>query len=252
MKRISIVLCLMLIGLSSLMAQSEGKRLMFDLSHGQFQDQWVDPSFYDYVIPGYQEILIRNGVEYVPNKDEITAESLKDIDCLLMLSPLASKTQIDITEGEKVAIADYIRNGGSVIMLVDESDRVNLKKYGANDIISQFGIKLGDDINDVPGNCGAVSIPNEIFGGRREVPYSGSRMVYGGIPGSLCMEGGYGHGAYTKLDNGGKLYVIGETMVGLLMGFPDGERNVHKRMQTRWWGKDSHLFMEELIMWALK
>ena len=252
MKKLTLTIIAIIAALTSGVAQ-EQKRLMFDLFHGQFQDVWVDPSFYDYVIPGYQEILLRNNVEYVPNTSEITSESLKDIDVLLMLSPLARKTQVNITEGEKAAITDYLKGGGSVIILVDEEEgRVNLKEYGVNDITKQFGIELGEDITDVPGNCGAVSIENEIFGGRREIPYSGSRKVYGGIPASLCMEGGYVHGAYVKLEGGGKLYVTGETMVGLLMGFPDGERNVHKRMQTRWWGKDSHLFMEELIMWSLK
>ena len=227
------------------------KRLMFDLAHGQFQDKYVDPSFYDYVIPGYQEILARHDIEYVPNSAEITTESLQDIDVLLILSPLARSTQVPFTEGEKAAIVDYIRQGGSVIILVDEeSGRVILDEYGANDITRPFGIELGEDIEDVPGNCGAISFENEIFHGRREVPYSGSRRVRGGIPASVCMEGGYVHGAYTKVEGGGRLFVIGETMVGLLMGYPDGERNVHKRMDTRWWGKDSRLYMEELIVWA--
>ena len=232
---------------------NERPRLMFDLAHGQFQDVFVDPSYYDYVIPDYQVILDSLDIEYVPNRDEITAQSLENIDVLLMLSPLARSTQIPLTEGEKQAISDYIRGGGSLIIMIDEEEyRVALDEYGSNDITSQFGIVVGDDITDVPGNCGAVSIPNEIFGGRREVPYSGSRLVMGGIPGSLCMEGGYVHGAYTVTPNGGKLYVLGETMVGLLMGYPDGERNVHRNMQTRWWGKDSRLFMAELIAWAVR
>ena len=229
------------------------KRLLFDLAHGQFQDKWVDPSYYDYVIPGYQEILARHDIEYVPNTAPITAESLADIDVLLILSPLARETQVPISADEKAAIVDYIRGGGSVIMLVDEeSGRVNLEEYGANDITRPFGIELGDDIEDVPGNCGAISFENEIFHGRREVPYSGSRTVKGGIPASVCMEGGYVHGAYVETEGGGRLFVTGETMVGLLMGYPDGERNVHRRMDTRWWGKDSRLYMEELIVWAAR
>lgn len=244
-------LILFLVLIAASVGASGQKRLMFDLSHGQFEDKFVDKSYYDYVIPGYQEILSRNGIEYVPNATEITEESLKDIDVLLMLSPLARETQKPITEGEKIAIVDYIKGGGSVIMLVDEEEyRVILDEYGANDITKPFGIEIGDDITDVPGNCGAISFENEIFHGRREVPYSGSRQIRGGIPASVCMEGGWLHGSYIKLENGGKLFVIGETMVGLLMGYPDGERNVHKMMQTRWWGKDSRLYMEELILWA--
>ena len=229
------------------------KRLMFDLSHGQFQDEFFSPSYYDYVIPDYKEILSRNGIEYVENTGEITHESLKDIDVLLMLSPLSRNTQKPITETEKQAITHFIRNGGSAIIMVDEeSHRVILDEYGVNDITRQFGIELGEDITGVPGNCGAISFENEIFNGRREIPYSGSRILKGGIPASVCMEGGHLHGTYVKLENGGKLFVTAETMVGLLMGYPDGERNTHKGGETRWWGKDSKLYMEELIQWCVK
>ncbi len=86
---------------------------MFDLSHGQFQDVLFSPSYFDYVVPDYKEILDRNGIEYVENTEEITHESLKDIDVLLMLSPLSRNTQKPITETEKQAIVDFIRNGGS-------------------------------------------------------------------------------------------------------------------------------------------
>ena len=36
------------------------------------------------------------------------------------------------------------------------------------------------------------------------------------------------------------------------MGYPDGERNGHKMMETRLWGKDSRTYMKELLEWALK
>lgn len=227
--------------------------LLFDLAHGQFQDVFVDPSYYDYVIPGYKEILKELGCSYRENRAEITSEVLKDVDALLMLSPLAKSTQKNITKTEQEAIVEYIRNGGKVILMVDEEEyRVKLKEYGANNITKPFGIELGDDIEGLPGNCGAVSFENEIFGGRREVPYSGSRHLKGGIPASVCMEQGYLHASYVVTPTGGKLFVLGETMVGLLMGYPDGERNVHKRMETRWWGKDSRLYMKELLVWMLK
>ena len=248
MKNLSLLIILLLY---TTIGFAQQKRLMFDLSHGQFQDVFVDPSYYDYVIPSYKHILDSLGVAYVENKTEISKQTLKNIDVLLILSPLARSTQKPITNGEKHAIIDYIKRGGSVIMMIDEEEyRVILDEYGANDITREFGITIGDDITDVPGNCGAISFENEIFTGRWEVPYSGSRHVKGGIPASVCMEGGYLHGTYTTTPKGGKLFVIGETMVGLLMGLPDGERNVHKMMQTKWWGKDSHRYMTDLIKWA--
>lgn len=227
------------------------KMMMFDLSHGQLVDPGVSSTFYDYVIPDYKKILDKLDMEYVENHAELTADQLKDIDVVLILSPLRRALQKQFTESEKRDIVQYIRNGGSVIMMVDEeSYRVILYEYGANDITRPFGIEIGGDIEDVPGNCGAVSLKGEIFSGEWGVPYSGSRTVTSGIPASMCMEGGHVHGAYVKTGNGGKLYVIGETMVGLLMGNPDGDRNVHKNMDTNWWGKDSRMFMQELIKWA--
>lgn len=232
-------------------AVSAQKKVMFDLAHGQFQDTFVDPDYYDYVIPEYEKIAKEVGSQLVMNKSGITGQTLNGIDALLIISPLAKSTQRNLTDTEKQAIIDYIRQGGSVIMFIDEEEyRVNLGEYGANDITRKFGIEVLDDF-EVPGNCGAATFENEIFDRRREIPCSGVRGIKGGIPASVCMEQGRQISAFVRLDNGGKLYVAGETMVALLMGYPDGERNVHKMMKTRWWGKDSRIYMKELLEWAL-
>lgn len=231
---------------------SAQQKVMFDLSHGQFKDTFVDSTYYDYVIPGYEKMAQEGGYQLVMNQSEITAQALDGMDALLILSPLSKTTQKNFTEVEKRAITDYIKRGGAVLLFIDEEKyRVNLKEYGVNDITRAFGIEVLYDF-DVPGNCGAVTFENEIFGGRREIPCSGVRGVKGGIPAGVCMEQGYQMASFVHFDNGGKLYVAGETMAALLMGYPDGERNVHKMMQTRWWGKDSRLYMAELLKWALK
>ena len=248
---IMIVLALCFLSLIKGYDTNTKPKVLFDISHGQFQDVFVDPSYYDYVLPEYKVICKEINAEYVEGNYTLTEQALQGIKTLVMIFPLARSTQKPILPEEKSAIISFIKNGGSVLMLVDEEEyRVILKEYGANDITKVFGIELGEDIEGLPGNCGAVSFENEIFGGRREIPYSGSRRVKGGIPAAVCMEGGWMHSSYTKLENGGKLFVAGETMVALLMGYPDGERNVHDGMKTRWWGKDSHLFMKELISWA--
>lgn len=249
-----IIVLLLGIYLSSKNKNTNAKnKVLFDLSHGQFQDVFVDPSYYNYVLPEYKEICKEIGAEYAEINNTITSKSLEDVKTLVMISPLARKTQKPIKPEEKTAIISFIKNGGSLLMFVDEEEyRVILNEYGANDITKQFGIEIGDDITSVPGNCGAVSFENEIFGGRREIPYSGSRKIKGGIPASVCMEEGWLHGSYVKLENGGKLFVAGETMVALLMGLPDGDRNKHNKMKSRWWGKDSRLYMKELIAWSIK
>ena len=232
---------------------SNKPKILIDLSHGQFQDVFVDPSYYNFVLPGYKEICKEINAEYSEINSTITSKALEGVKTLVMISPLARSTQKPIKEEEKSAIISFIKEGGSLLIFVDEEEyRVSLKEYGANDITKKIGIEIGEDIEGIPGNCGAVSFENEIFKGRREIPYSGSRKIIGGIPASVCMEGGWLHASYVKLENGGKLFVAGETMVALLMGLPDGERNVHKKMETKWWGKDSHLYMKELLSWSIK
>lgn len=260
MKREKIVI-MAFVGIAALFAVAEPQgtpqpptqKVAFDLSHGQFQDVFVDPSFYDYVLPEYRAICDELGAEYAELRTGLTEASLKGVDALVVISPVARSTQKPLTEEERAALVAFIRRGGRVALFVDEEAyRVNLSAYGVNDVTRPFGIELGEDIEGLPGNCGAVSFENEIFGGRREIPYSGSRKVKGGIPASVCMEGGWLHATYVKPEGGGKLFVAGETMVALLMGYPDGERNVHKKMKTRWWGKDSRLYMKELIGWCLR
>ncbi len=73
----------------------------------------------------------------------------------------------------------------------------------------------------------------------------------GGTPVSVCMEDGHLHGTVVTLEGGGKIYVGGDTMVGLLLGYADGDRKSMNMMATRWWGKDSYQYMKELLFWAL-
>lgn len=245
--------------LAMLPAFAGGKTVLFDLSHGQCRDIVAGynsvPGFdtHMHILADYEKFAKDAGAEFKVNENaELDGKRLENVNVLIMLSPLNKKLGKDISAIEKKAISDFVKNGGRLLIFVDEEHRVDIEKYGANGITKQFGIEFGKDIDGLPGNCGAVSFKNEIFGGRREVPYSGSRLLTGGIPASVSYEGGYLHGTYVKLENGGKIFACGEAMVGLLMGYPDGERNIHKKMQSRWWGKDSREYMRELIEWALK
>lgn len=230
----------------------ERRNVLFDLSHNQCQG--IEPGYeaYPWVLPGYEEIVAKCGASLAVNEDrEIDAGLLKDVDVLIMLSPLSVKLQKNLSDAEQKALVDFVKKGGSLIFFVDDGHRVDIRQYGAEGVTRPFGITFGGDVSGIPLNCGAVSFENEIFKGRREIPYSGARLMRGGIPASVCMEQGYQHAAYVKLANGGKIFVAADTMVGLLMGYEDGERNVANGMSSRWWGKDSRLYMQELIEWAL-
>ena len=228
------------------------KIIMFDLSHSQCRGIEPGHETYPKVVPAYQEMAQELGAQLVLNEEaEITNQLLKKVDVLVMLSPLSNKLQKDLTEVEKKALVNYVKKGGSLLFFVDDNHRVDLARYGANDVTRAFGIVFGEDVK-LPGNVGAVSFKNEIFKDRYEIPYSGACVMTGGIPVSVCMEDGWLHASYVKLKNGGKFYAGGDTMVGLLLGYEDGVRKVAKGMETRWWGKDSRAYMKDLLEWALK
>lgn len=249
MKKI-FTIALVLLALTS--CDQEQKKIIFDLSHSQCTDVYEGHETYPLVVPAYTEMAQQLGAELVVNEEaEITPQLLKGIDVLVMLSPLSNKLQKDLTEVEKNTLVDFVKKGGSLIFFVDDNHRVDLSRYGANDVTRAFGIEFGEDVA-LPGNVGAVSFKNEIFKDRYEIPYSGACVMTGGIPASVCMEDGWLHSSYVKLDNGGKFFAGGDTMVGLLLGYDDGVRKVRNGMETRWWGKDSRAFMTDLLEWALE
>lgn len=249
MKKILLASLMALVATSAALAQ---KTIMFDLSHSQCTDVYEGYETYPLVIPAYKEMAAEVGARLVVNDStEITSKLLKGVDVLVMLSPLSSKLQKDLTAVEKEALVKYVKKGGSLIFFVDDNHRVDNARYGANDVLKPFGIEVFNDV-PLPGNVGAVSFKNEIFRDRYEIPYSGACLMTGGTPVSVCMEEGYLHGTYVQLKNGGKLFAGGDTMVGLLLGYPDGERKTTNKMATRWWGKDSRPYMTDLLSWALK
>lgn len=229
------------------------KRILFDLSHSQCTDTYKGYETYPYLLPAYERMLqeLDHSAELIIHEQgELTVELLAEADVVLMLSPLNKGLQKNLTEAERRNLVQYVAKGGSLLFFIDDAHRVDWQAYGAADVVGPYGISFGADV-PLPGNIGAVAFPNRIFKERYEIPYSGACLMRGGEPVSVCMEGGYLHGAVVELANGGKLYVGGDTMVGLLLGYADGERLNFDKMATRWWGKDSWNYMKELLNWAL-
>ena len=57
--------------------------------------------------------------------------------------------------------------------------------------------------------------------------------------------------AYVKLDNGAKIVVMAEGMASLFLGVPDAVRLTVTPENPKWWGKDSGVFVEEVLAWLL-
>lgn len=244
-----LALLVMLLGLIFTEVNAQKKVVVLDISCEKMDEYLkVSPNIFN----NYRDIIENQlNASLIINEDKLVDKSLlKKTDVLILLSTLTgNQMKRPRTQPEIKSIVDFVRNGGNLILFVDEDKRINMEAFGANELVKPFGMEYGSDL-PYKRNTGAISFYGEFIKGRYELPYSGSRELKGGIPISVMnAEGGNVHGAYIKTSKGGKLVAFAETMVGLFIGLeeaklPDGTTLV-------WKGKDNKQFMLELIDWAL-
>ena len=68
------------------------------------------------------------------------------------------------------------------------------------------------------------------------------------------MDGDYIHSAYVRSEKGGKIIVMSDGMAGLsyFMGTDGIRLTGTKPADTKYWGKDGKIFMEEIFAFLLK
>ena len=232
----AISLCLLSVDLLS--AQEVGRvRLMFDQAHGE------QPP------PAQLHALAEKlGLEIHSSAETITPRVLEGARMLYLRAP--SK---EFTAEETAAIVDFVKGGGSLLLVLDEERRQSLEKTGVNKLIGPFGMRLTPDTEYLH-NTGAIAKAGEINKADREVPFSGGRAVEGGTPFAFQLDKenkpSQPFGAYKRLDNGGRIVVLGEGMASLFLGDPSGVRlSGSLNDPTIYWGKDSAIFMEEVLTW---
>lgn len=216
--------------------------LYYDQAHGE-----LGPS------PELAEIGVRAGYRLALEAKSITAEGLKNARVLYLRTPSKafSKPEID-------AIVGFVKNGGSLLLVLDEEIRQTLAGTAVNALLEPFDMRLTPDTPYLH-NCGAIAKAGEITKADREIPYSGGRAVEGGTPFAfqLDKEGNPAQpfAAWKKLESGGRIVVMGEGMASLFLGKPEGKRlsgAPRDAQGTVYWGKDSSIFMEEVLTWLVK
>ena len=217
-------------------------RIYADEAHGQAP-----------LVGPYAVIATKLGAEVVPSKAPITAKSLEGYRLLVLRVP-----QQEFTQGEREAIAGFVKRGGSLLLAFDEERRAPLATTRVNDLIAPFAIKLTDDTEYLHNN-GAIAKKGVVNAADRELPFSGGRAVEGGTPFAWQLDKGGQPGqvfaAYTTVGKTGKVVVLGDAMVTLFLGTPEGVRLTgvpRDPTRTTYWGKDSGVFMEELLTWLIK
>jgi hypothetical protein len=232
----AIVLCAGV--LHSVYAQRGGRvRLVFDQAHGEQPPP-----------PQLHGVAQKLGLELQTSTEPITAKSLDDARILYLRAP--SKT---FTSSEAQAIVAFVKDGGSLLLVLDEERRQSLEVTGVNNLITPFGMRLTLDTEYLH-NTGAIAKAGEINKADREVPFSGGRAVEGGTAFAFQLDKdgkpARPFGAYTRLENGGRIVVLGEGMASLFLGDPNGVRlSGSLNEPTTYWGKDSATFMEEVLTW---
>ena len=241
MKRTMLLLAAMgccLIHVELLRAQVRGSnRLVFDQAHGE------QPP------PGQLSVVATTlGLEVQTSAEPITARVLDTARILYLRAP-----STEFTSAEATAIVAFVKTGGSLLLVLDQERRQSLEKTRVNDLIRPFGMRLTPDTEYVP-NTGAVAKAGEINKADRELPYDGGRAVEGGTPFAFQLDKtgkpSQPYGAYVRADNGGRIVVLAEGMASLFLGDPKGVRLTgDMNNPTAYWGKDSAIFMEELLAW---
>jgi hypothetical protein len=214
--------------------------LLFDRAHGH-------PAVFERI-----KDAVEKHARFREATEPLTHESLSEARVLYLRTPLTP-----FAAAEKIAVVQFLRKGGSLLLVVDEQQRTDIASTGVNDLIEPFGLEITDDTEYLH-NCGGIAKAGEINAADREIPYSGGRAVRGGTPFAyrLDAEGKPAEpfATYKKLPEGGRLVVMGEAMATILLGSLAGERLggvPRDARNTVYWGKDSEVFMDEVTAWLV-
>lgn len=220
-------------------AKSKRKIVVFDAYHGQNPK---NAETFSSILPE----KFRSKIEL--NQAEINSATFQNIDAAIIFSPTKP-----FSAAEKQALEKFLHSGGSLLLIFDEERRMKLQEVGVNDFVSPFGIEFTGDA-PVRHNCGAIAEKGKICKGKRELPYSGGRSIKGGtVISRVYDDGNYVHCAWQKLPKGGKIILVSDGMAGLLMGKPDGIRfSGTGPSDSKYWGKDSEIFMQEILSFLIK
>lgn len=223
-------------------AQAPKPRLLYDRAHGE------NPP-----TPELTAIAARLGLDLQVATAPLTASSLEGVRLLYLRAPSTA-----IAAEERAAIIAFVRGGGSLLLVLDEEQRQKLAVVGANDLITPFGLALTPDTPYLH-NTGAIAKAGEIHAADREVPYSGGRAIEGGTPFAYQLDKdgkpAQPFAASARGGKGARIVVMGEGMASLFMGVAEGKRLTgppRDAQNTVYWGKDSAIFMEEVIAWLVR
>ena len=238
---LALALSLVSLPIDAAIAQDAARRVYLDRAHGEAA---LNPSMTD--------LMASAGVSITTGTGAIDAAALRGHRLVYVRTPTSA-----FADTERAALIAFVRAGGSLLVVVDEESRQKLADTRVNEILSPFGLALTPDTPYLH-NTGALATAGEITRAPRELPYSGGRAVEGGTPFAWQLDAAgtpaQPFASWLKVEGGGRIVVMGEAMVSALLGTPEGQRLSGKPRDaagTTYWGKDSRIFMEDVLAWLL-
>ena len=225
-------------------ALAQKKKILVDVAHGQkfYSDpadktstQLVPTNRLNYMTGELTKNGATHSAEIAYLKAPITTDALSKSDLLFIHVP-STKYSAD----ECKAIRQYVENGGSLFIVIEEDYWASLEQVNANDIVKPFGITFSNNSPDK--SNGGHSTPGKVTKKKYSIPYHGARRVEGGTPFAFGNESDANFfGVFQEVKGGGKVIAMGDGMVSLYM--------------TSWQGVTDYEcagFMGETIGWLLK
>jgi hypothetical protein len=235
------ILLLISLSLAAPYIQAGENRLVYDLAHGVKS------------VTAQLEGLGRTvGFEIQPAREPLTSDTLRGARLLYLRTPIQA-----YGSEEKRAIIDFVRTGGSLLVVLDEERNTSLAASGINEILEPFGLELTADTEYLH-NTGAIAKAGLINSADRELPFSGGRAVRGGtaFAWQLDREGGAAQSFASYAQAGpARVVVMSDAMASAFLGKTEGVRLTgvpRDPRNTVFWGKDSEKFMEEVLAWLLE
>ena len=214
-----------------------------DLAHGEkfwndpadmVSEAGNDPGRVKYMTDQFIKTASSVNAELFYLKSVIKPEDLSDCDLLYIHIP-SSK----YTPGEIKAITRYLNQGGSLFLVMDEDYWSTLEDANVNEIIEPFGMQFGKESPDSA--VGGYTEADLITENPLKITYQQGRIITGGQP--FCFNNqseAYPFGVFKKLENEGKIVVMGDGMTPLYM--------------TSWRGVNDYQcgeFMHDVFKWLL-
>jgi len=227
---------------TNLLAQN--KKILVDVGHGQrFYSDPADKISTELVPTDRLKYmtgeLAKNGASHSASigylKKPISGDALTKCDLLFIHS-----ASVKYSPDECKAIEQFIKKGGSLIIVMEEDYWGTLAQVNVNDIVTPFGITFKSDNPNKA--SGGHSKPGAVTKVKYSIPAHGARLVEGGKPFAYSNASDENpFGVYAEINGGGKIIAMGEGMVSLYM--------------TSWQDVNDYQcaeFMGEVIGWLLK